>query len=762
MKDGHVANRPVISIAKASSIAQEHWSLTGELAEMPSERDRNFRLTTPDGSTFVLKVTNSSQDRAHLELQNLMMQHLFDHDLGNGCPHAIESVNGDQIDEAEDDDGQNCLVRMLTYVPGTTVGSLKYHTPELLSGLGRFVGRVTKGMDGFVHPAAECEMYWDLACVQKTIDDRIDMMTDREHRNLVEHYLKLHADQVLPKLSKLRRSVIHNDPNDHNLITSIVSTQDRNRTREVTGLIDFGDVMLSHTVNEPATAIAYAMLKKEAPLSAAAQVLAGYHRIFPLEENEIEAVYLLAILRICMSVTLSTFQQVQSPENKYLLISQKPGWVLLEQARSIDHGFAQMTMRKACGFEPEVSRSVPLLNDLRDEKSGEDYTTELKLARSSLIGRSLCLSYDEPLHIVRGYRQYLYDSDGRAYLDTVNNIAHVGHCHPHVVEAISRQAGLLNTNTRYLHENMVEYARRLTATLPEKLSVCYFVCSGSEANELALRMARVHTGSDQFIVVDNAYHGNTTSLIEISPYKFRSSGSARAPDHVHVVPMPDRYRGLYREDETDISAQYASHVGLAIERMQTRDLKPAAFICESILSCGGQIVLPDNYLDLAYSFVHEAGGLCIADEVQVGLGRVGSNFWAFELQNVVPDIVTIGKPIGNGHPLAAVVTTPEIAASFDNGMEYFNSFGGNPVSCAAGMAVLDVLETELLQQSAKDVGSYFKSELICLEKQFPAIGDVRGVGLFIGIEFVEEGDRRLPAEQFARFVSEQMKSVLVL
>jgi 4-aminobutyrate aminotransferase-like enzyme len=382
--------------------------------------------------------------------------------------------------------------------------------------------------------------------------------------------------------------------------------------------------------------------------------------------------------------------------------------------------------------------------------------------RSRNFGRNLSISYRKPLHIVRGCMQYLYDDAGHAYLDAVNNVPHVGHCHPRVVRAAQQQIGVLNTNTRYLHENIVRYAERLCATLPEPLRVCYFVCSGSEANDLALRLARTHTRRQDVIVVDGAYHGNLTSLIEISPYKFDGPGGAGAPPHIHKVPTPDPYRGRYRAGVQNAGSLYAGHVRQAIEAMQLNGKGPAAFIAESALSCAGQIFLPEGYLGEAYRHVREAEGVCIADEVQVGFGRVGSHFWAFETQGVVPDIVTMGKPIGNGHPLAAVVTTPEIAASFANGMEYFNTYGGNPVSCAVGLAVLDVLESEGLQARAAGIGFHLKRGLSQLKDQYPLIGDVRGEGLFLGIELVLDRETLEPAPQHAAYVAERMKDLGIL
>lgn len=378
---------------------------------------------------------------------------------------------------------------------------------------------------------------------------------------------------------------------------------------------------------------------------------------------------------------------------------------------------------------------------------------EILEARRKHISPALSISYRKPLTIVRGFMQYLFDSEGRRYLDAVNNVPHVGHSHPKVVAAVQRQAAVLNTNTRYLHDNLALYAQRLCARLPESLSVCFFVNSGSEANDLALRLARTHTGRRDVAVLDGAYHGNLTSLIEISPYKFDGPGGSGAPAHVHKVPVPDPYRGLYAGD-SDAAAKYADQVRQAAAASPSGI---AAFICEPLLSCGGQVVLPPGYLSDSYRHVRAAGGVCIADEVQVGFGRLGSHFWGFESQSVVPDIVTMGKPIGNGHPLGAVVTTPEIAASFANGMEYFNTFGGNPVSCAAGLAVLEVIESEDLQGNALLVGTRLKSGLVQLMARHLLIGDVRGSGLFLGVELVRDRKSLAPAAAEASYLVERMK-----
>jgi len=341
-------------------------------------------------------------------------------------------------------------------------------------------------------------------------------------------------------------------------------------------------------------------------------------------------------------------------------------------------------------------------------------------ARRRLLGENLSVAYEKPLNIVRGEMQYLYDDDGRRYLDAYNNVAHVGHCHPKVVAAGQQQMQLLNTNTRYLSELVIRYAEALAATLPDPLNVCYFVNSGSEANELAIRLARAHTKARDLIVLDHAYHGNTTTLIDISPYKHDGPGGEGAPSWVHKAPLPT----------SDEDAQYVVDL--------SRKRRLCGFIAESMPSVAGQIVLPEGYLARVYDAVRAAGGVCIADEVQTGYGRIGTHFYAFEKYDVVPDIVVLGKPIGNGHPIGAVVTTRAIADSFDNGMEFFSTFGGNNVSCAIGLKVLEVVQEEKLQAHALRVGEHLLNGLHELHLRHEVIREIRGSGFFLGVELVHE------------------------
>ncbi|XP_055684346.1 alanine--glyoxylate aminotransferase 2-like isoform X2 [Lutzomyia longipalpis] len=340
---------------------------------------------------------------------------------------------------------------------------------------------------------------------------------------------------------------------------------------------------------------------------------------------------------------------------------------------------------------------------------------------------------------------------------------YLGHCHPHVVAAGCRQMALLATNNRFLHDELVRCAQRIADKTPGDLSVCFFVNSGSEANDLAMRLARAATSQRDIITLDHAYHGHLISTMEISPYKFNQPNGDPKPYYVHVAPPPDTYRGRYtsrKHSDDELANLYAAEVDKIIANVKAEGRGIAGFIAESLQSCGGQIIPPEKYMGLVYKAVREAGGVVIADEVQVGFGRVGTHFWAFEQQHVIPDIVTMAKPIGNGHPVGIVLTTPEIADTFaSSGISYFNTYGGNPVSCAIVNAVLDVIEDEDLQENARKVGNHLIEQSMMLKYDFNLVGDVRGSGLFLGIELIRNQETLEPATEEATFVVNRMKDV---
>jgi 4-aminobutyrate aminotransferase-like enzyme len=379
--------------------------------------------------------------------------------------------------------------------------------------------------------------------------------------------------------------------------------------------------------------------------------------------------------------------------------------------------------------------------------------------RRRALGPTYSHFYEEPLYLVRGEGVWLYDNEGRRYLDCYNNVPSVGHCHPHVVAALTRQAATLNTHTRYLHHNVVEYAERLAATLPGDLSVCLFVCTGSEANDLAYRIARAATGNAGAICTRGAYHGNTTLVSELSPEFQRKRP---APDFIVDVEPPDAYRGPFANGEADAAEKYADLVDDAIDELAAKGYRPAMMLIDSIYDAAGVHTPPPAYQQRVHKKIRAAGGLVVCDEVQAGLTRLGDHYWGFMDSGVLPDIVTLGKPMGAGHPLAAVVTTPPIAAAFAQETDYFNTFGGNPVSAAAGIAVLDVVERENLLANVQRTGKHFLEGLRALGAKHSLIGDVRGKGLFIAVELVEDRHTKKPASATAAAVVENLREQGVL
>ena len=375
-------------------------------------------------------------------------------------------------------------------------------------------------------------------------------------------------------------------------------------------------------------------------------------------------------------------------------------------------------------------------------------TSKLEERRSRALAPAYELFYQEPIHLVRGEGVWLFDHEGRRYLDCYNNVPSVGHCHPRVVSAIATQAGQLNTHTRYLHETVVKLAERLGTKFSGGLSACWFVCSGTEANDLATQIARAVTGHYGMLVSEGSYHGNSDLVLTLSTDGSRPEDR---PDWLAVAEAPDCYRGSFRADEEgrsndDLAASYAACVSKAVDDLAVRNHQPAAMLVDTSWDANGVLIAPDEYLSRAASIVRAAGGLVIADEVQAGYCRLGDTWWGHERYGVEPDIVTLGKPMGGGHPVAAVVSTPEIAAAFGKQTDYFNTFGGNPVSAAAALAVLDVIEDEGLHENARQVGEHLAEGLAALAKDHEIIGDVRGSGLFWGIDLVSDRESRRPID----------------
>lgn len=995
----------------AERLAVQLYGLEARAEILPGEHDANFRLVTASGEAFILKVMRPGCPPALVDLQYRALEHAARGAPALTLPRVVMTRDGVPVAEVADptragpplagvtsaaagsrgrrvpprDDAASRgagsaasrLVWMLTWVPGTPLAQARPRSLDLLRSLGRWLGAFDRALEDFDHPGARRTLKWDLAA-PGWIRKHLDLVASPARRALVERVLDRYDAVVAPALATLPRGIIHNDANDWNVLVG----EARADPRRVTSVVDFGDMVRTATVFEPAIAAAYAMLGQPRPLEAAAAVVAGYHEVRPLGEDEIPLLDTLVATRLAVSVVNSALRKRVEPDDPYVTISEGPAWAGLEAWEAQPRRLAHYVFRHACGLPPVPAaaavcaflrrragtmapvldpdpRTVPgtpvdlsvgslllgadpraaetpaltrtivetlaargarigiggydearalytssafgagdaagerrtihlgldlfaeagtpvlaaldgIVHAVENRAAPQDYgpvvvlrhetdegqpfytlyghldETALALepgaavaagsrlgslgspplngdwpphlhlqvivdlldlgtafpgvapagqravwtslspdpnlvaglsadrlpprhptrdetwaARRRLTSPALRLSYREPLEIVRGWRQYLYDDTGRPYLDFFNNVPLVGHSHPRVVDAVRAQAGLLCTNTRYLHDTFTRYAERLTSRLPAPLRICFFLNSASEANELALRLARARTGCDAVIVLEHAYHGHTTTLVDVSPYKFDGPGGAGRKPWVHVAPVPDDYRGRYRRSDPDAGRQYAAEVAAIVDALAGRGERPT-YLAESLPSVAGQIVFPPGYLPAVYARVRAAGGVCIADEVQVGFGRLGTHMWGFELHDAVPDIVVLGKPIGNGFPLAAVVTTPEAAAAFDTGMEFFSTFGGNPVALAAGLAVLDVLEEEGLQANARRVGDRLLAGLRALMDRHPVVGDVRGSGLFLGVELVRDRTTLEPAAFEARYLVERLREEGIL
>jgi len=694
--------------------------------------DQNFLVQNSSDSKFIAKVTVDTTNPSFLDAQLKTMQHLRNKHKEAGIQEVITNMEGDSLTVIHID-GKTLYLRMLSFLDGTFIGDLTNVPSSVLESLGTVLATMDLHLKGFSHPAAYRFTEWDLAQVLNCRGD-LRHIKDHERRTMVDYFLLQYEMEVLPVRSQLRKAVIHNDANDYNVLV---------KDGVVTGIIDFGDMVETELINNVAIACTYAMFRSDSPLDRAEALLKSYHNIYPLTERELSVLYYLIAARLCMSVVTSARLRSES-ENAHHFISENDAWVLLYQWIKTNPLLAQDRFNSCCGYASVLGQET------------ED--AALKKERKEMVGANLSISYQKNLKIVKGALQYLYDDKGDTYIDCVNNVSHVGHCHPVVVRAMQKQLAKLNTNTRYLHDSLVSYAKMITESLPPKLKVCYFCNSGSEANDLAIRISRHFTKQKDVIVLDHAYHGTSTVAMELSPYKFDGRGGAGRQPYIHKGMNPDLYRGNYRYGDEQAGEKYAADIADIIQELADQGTGISAFICETLLGVGGQIPLPEGYLKAVYQHVRAAGGLCIADEVQVGFGRVGECFWGFELQDVEPDIVVLGKPIGNGHPLAAVVLTEEVAAAFNNGMEYFNTYGGNPVSMETGIAVMNVIRDEELQQRALDTGNYLIKGLEELRQKYALIGDVRGKGLFVGAELIRDQETLEPAVPEIDEIVEEMRN----
>lgn len=720
--------------AGLTELLTEGWGVSGALTRLGGENE-NYRVETREGARFVLKIAPLAAGLRETALEAAAVAALRSAGLGLSLPTTISTRHGTDARVLSTAGSPERVARLMTFVEGTPWGRVGDPSPGLLRNAGRSVARIAGALSPVDLPEAHRTHRWDLtrAGALRPLGAHV---ADPARRRVLTEAFRLWAGAE-PFLPELPRALIHGDLNDENLLV---------QGEEVCGLLDFGDALTNPRLCDLAIALAYLTLPCGDPLRDGASLVAGYHEVLPLSERECELLFPLVCGRLAASVAVAAERRSVDPDRASWYVTEAAAWEALQGLVEVDPVTAADRLTSGIDVEPWADRGDP-----------PDRLVERRRAR---LSTALSLSFRTPLKVVRGRGAYLYDENGRAHLDLYNNVAHVGHAHPRVVAAGHQAMARVNTNTRYLYDALVDYADRLCATLPEGLDHCLLVNSGSEANELALRLGRLHSGRSEVMVLANAYHGHTRTLVDISPYKFDGPGGGGRPPWVEVAPMPDGYRGPFRGQGRDAGVAYGNAVGEIIEGMER---PPGVFIAESLPSVGGQIVPPEGYFETAFRHVRGAGGVCVLDEVQVGFGRVGTHFWGFQQQGVVPDIVVLGKPMGNGHPMGAIVTTEPIARAFgEAGMEFFSTFGGNPVSCAIGCAVLDVIRDEGLQAHALEAGDRLLGGLEGLMERHEVIGDVRGTGLFVGVELVRDREARTPAPEAASRLVEGLRRRRIL
>ncbi len=621
--------------------------------------------------------------------------------------------------------------RLLNFVEGNFLAET-VQTPKLISDFGKNTALMDLALSDFKSDIiAVRKLHWDLQhCLLNW--PKAKFIKHPEYKKWVDYYFQQFRDEILPLLPNLRTQIVHNDLNDWNVLT---------KKEKISGFIDLGDVAHTQLINEVAIALTYIMFDEASPLEAARIFLKSYHKIFPLKKEELEILPYLIPARLATSICHSAEARSKSKDTDYVLISEKQVVKLLKKWVAYNPKMLQDFFLRSCGFKTDNQKS---------------HQKELLKKRHLYLGKSLSLSYEHPIYMRKAAFQYMYDAFGNTYLDAYNNIPLVGHSHPKVNDAIARQQRRLNTNTRYLYDPLIEYSEHLLSYFPSELNKVFFVNSGSAASDLAIRLAQTYTRQTHSLVLEHGYHGHTRSTIEHSSYKFDGPGGKGENPFVHKLPLPKIYNGLFGRAE-----KYVSDAKKRIKQLIEEKKHAAFLIAEQISGCGGQVPLAPGYLKSVLPFLKKNKILFISDEVQTGFGRLGRHFWGFEFHGIVPDIVVLGKPMANGHPVGAVVTTTEIADAFANGMEFFSSFGGNPVSMKAAKAVLEVMKEEGLQKNALETGTYYKQKLNKLKQQFPVIGDVRGEGLFLGIEFVNPNDFS-PNTGLAGHIREKLKENFIL
>ena len=736
---------PDFSEDEAARLLREYYGIEGECARIYSERDQNFRVRATDGADYVLKIANSDEDPGVLDMQHRALAHVEARDPELPVPRVIRTQGGAMSDRVTDADGKAHIIRLLSFIPGITLAGVPL-TGKVLSALGATTARLGKALRSFFHPSGDHVLLWDLKRLPE-MRHNADAIGDIARRRKIEAVIDHFSDAVLPRLADLRWQIIHNDANGSNVL---VAEDDKER---IAGIIDYGDMIHAPLIFDVAVAAAGIAHHADDPVSVICQIATGFDKVTPLEADEVDLIYDLVVARVASEILICTWR-IANPTGPTddLVDFVAASWPAFETLLAAGRETVRARLRLALKFPPYC----PAPGEVDQSKADTELDSMLE-RRRNVLGNKLYLFYDRPLHIVRGEGVWLYDATGRAYLDAYNNVPHVGHSHPHVLRAISRQYAALCTSTRYVYGNIIDYAERLTATLPGGPRVCVFVNSGSEATDIAWRMAQTHSGNRGAIIIEKAYHGGTDAIDAFSPMD-RPVDQLAA--HIRTIVTPDTYRGEFRGD--DAGERYAADVERAIAELDATGHGVGAVMIDSSFVNHGVIDAPKGYLAAVVERVRAAGGVFIADEVQAGFGRMGSHMWGCQAHGVEAEILALGKPIGNGVALGAIITTPEILAAFTEESGYFSTFGGNAMACAAGSAVLDVIEEEQLLANAVATGEYLRRGLRDLARRHSIIGDVRGAGMIAGVELVRDRATQEPARDETKRVINAMKEKGVL
>jgi 4-aminobutyrate aminotransferase-like enzyme/Ser/Thr protein kinase RdoA (MazF antagonist) len=716
--------RPSLHPAEAERIARDLYGLAVTISALPGERDCNFRLRTAnapgadapgtDTREFVLKILDVATDADSTDCLVSVLDHLAEQDAALPVPRLFPTQQGQAVGRftGEGIDYATCLV---SFLPGRLFGAAP-PSMALLQNLGATLARVDRALQGFFHPSLTRRLAWDVRRLPELaqFSGYIESPPLRETIDRVASAFRA----SLPRLRGLRSQAIHGDCHGANLLVDSTG-------QSICGILDFGDMIHAPLIFEPAVAMSELLTEAISPLDSVAAVLRGYAQSQTLQADEVEVLYDIVAARHAVTVLVHAWRrQHDRPGARVLDQAAVHSGQSLEKLLNADRQALTRTWHEAAGTRPTVSASVAVPAAAPPTAPGVDLPR-----RHRLMGAGAELFYEKPLHFVRGAGVWLYDPAGRAYLDAYNNVPHVGHAHPTVVAAIQRQTAILATHSRYLHENILQYAEQLTARLPARLDTCIFVNSGSEANDVAWRMAQMATGHRGGMVMDNAYHGITDAVAALTPL----AGRPHDPRVVTIAAPPARLRATDEMDAAELAGAVQEADG-AIARLAERGFSPAAFYIDTGITSSGIFDPPRAWAAAVTARVRAAGGFVVADEVQYGLGRSGSHFWGFERRGLEPDIVTMGKPVGNGYPMGVVIANRALIEAFQATFGFFSTFGGNPVAAAAGLAVLEVLDGEELMASAAATGAYLRGQLESAAARHECLGQVRGAGLLLGLD----------------------------